>query len=135
MASLGRSVNVRYRRRSGHYTLGNFLGDRYLTLMKNIAVILILASFSILAHADQQPGDETVRMSRNCAIAIIATIEDLADRSENPLVSTYGQLDCIESADKIVVHVLPKSVLSRGGGWTYELHPQSKEIIAKIPQR
>jgi len=103
--------------------------------MKNIAIILTLASLSALAYADPQPEDETARLSRDCAIAIIATIEDLADRAEKPLISTYGQLECIETADKIVVHVLPKSALNRGGGWTYELHPQSKEIIAKIPQR
>ncbi len=103
--------------------------------MKYIAIILTLAYLSVLAHADQQAGDEADSLSRDCAIAVIVTIEDLADRSEEPLISKYGQFECVEAAEKIVVYVLPKSALTRGGGWTYELHPQSKEIIAKVPQR
>lgn len=103
--------------------------------MKHIAIILTLASSSILAHADQQAADDNVSLSRDCAIAIMVTIEDFANHSEQPLISNFEQLECIESADKIVVQVLPKSAQARGGGRTYKLHPRTKEIIAKIPQR
>lgn len=104
--------------------------------MKHILLALACASLSNGALAQSSPNLDDNSISMECAFAIGATVEDLKARLGAESVSAFRGVKCVETfEDKIIVWVQPASVLTRGGGYLYEIERETQQIIARKPQR
>lgn len=124
--------------------------------MSNVTHRIILGLFlgsllNLIAHAAYAGGEmhpresEIVTYSAECALAIAVAVEDyrswfLERSGDNEgfmqhFQASFGIVECIESAQEVRVHILPKQEVRRGGGVSYWIDRNDLSVVKRIFER